>query len=65
MTEQKKNLDIAKLDQEFTTAIEGMKVERTDFLAKLSDDMLDDVSGGMQEVHGNGHGNVHGNVSVT
>lgn len=65
MTEQKKDLNIAKLDAELTTAIEGMKVERTDFLAKLSDDMLDDVSGGMQAVHANGHGNVHGNVSVT
>ena len=61
MTVQKKDIDIAKLDQELTGAIEVMEVGKTDFLAKLSDDMLDEVSGGIPPAHYS----THTNISIT
>jgi hypothetical protein len=58
MTEQKKDLDIAKVGQELTGAIEGKEAEKSEFLANLSDDMLDKVSGGLAPQHIQCHGNL-------
>lgn len=58
MTEQKKTADIAKLDQELSGAIDALDSEKTDFLAKLSDDMLDNISGGIPPVFLQDHCNV-------
>lgn len=56
MTEQKKDLAIAKADQELTGATEG-NAEEGGFLAKLSDDILDKVAGGLAPTHTQCHWN--------
>ncbi len=61
MTEQKKDLAIAKTDQELAGAIEGQEAEKSGFLAKLSDDILDKVSGGMVDPS---FCQMHANISV-
>lgn len=58
MSEQKKTIDIDKLDQQLDGTVKKMEVAKTDFLAKLSDDMLEDVSGGFPPMHYNEHGNI-------
>ena len=60
MTEQKKDPAIAKADQELTGAIEG-NAEEGGFLAKLSDDILDKVAGGLAQPT---FCQMHANVSV-
>lgn len=58
MTEQIKDLAIAKVEQELTGAVDGNESGESGFLAKLSDDILDKVAGGVAPFFCQMHGNV-------
>lgn len=58
MTEQKKDLAVAKADQELAGVVDGKESGESGFLAKLSDDILDKVAGGVAPFFCQMHGNV-------
>lgn len=56
MTDKIKSEEVVKAELEISGAIKDLENQKEGFLARLSDDLLEDVNGG--SVHLNGHGNV-------
>ncbi|MGW8389997.1 hypothetical protein [Pseudoduganella sp. HUAS MS19] len=56
MTDKIKSEEVVKAELEISGAIKDLEKQKEGFLARLSDDLLEDVNGG--SVHLNGHGNV-------
>lgn len=56
MTDKNKTEEAVKAELEINGVIKDLEAQKTGFLARLSDDLLEDVNGGA--VHLNGHGNV-------